>query len=86
MENDLQNASHKRFNILTEEWVLVSPHRAKRPWQGKEEELPTSKRPSYDPNCYLCAGNTRVNGEQNPKYSCLQVFQNHNQALLYLEK
>ncbi|WP_179020486.1 UDP-glucose--hexose-1-phosphate uridylyltransferase [Winogradskyella forsetii] len=81
MENDLQNASHKRFNILTEEWVLVSPHRAKRPWQGKEEELPTSKRPSYDPNCYLCAGNKRASGEANPNYESVYVFKNDFAAL-----
>ncbi|MTE26381.1 UDP-glucose--hexose-1-phosphate uridylyltransferase [Winogradskyella ouciana] len=83
MEDYLQNASHKRFNILTEEWVLVSPHRTKRPWQGQEEELSTSKRPSYDPNCYLCAGNKRANGEVNPNYEDVFIFKNDFAALTH---
>ena len=45
---------HKRYNILTDEWVLVSPHRTKRPWQGKTEDVEEAKRPTYDPGCYLC--------------------------------
>lgn len=81
MTTDLQDYSHKRFNILTGEWVLVSPHRAKRPWQGQNEEVSTIKRPSYDEDCYLCAGNTRVNGEQNPKYDDVFVFTNDFAAL-----
>lgn len=81
MNTDLQNYSHKRFNILTGEWVLVSPHRAKRPWQGQEEEVTIEKRPSHDPSCYLCAGNTRINGETNPNYSDVYVFTNDFAAL-----
>ncbi len=81
MNTDLQDFSHKRFNILTGEWVLVSPHRAKRPWQGQNEEVSTTKRPSYDESCYLCAGNTRINGEQNPKYEDVFVFTNDFAAL-----
>lgn len=78
---DLQDYSHKRFNILTGEWVLVSPHRAKRPWQGQNENVNNEKRPEYDEKCYLCAGNTRINGEVNPKYTDVFVFTNDFAAL-----
>ncbi|MBC3845345.1 UDP-glucose--hexose-1-phosphate uridylyltransferase [Winogradskyella echinorum] len=81
MEDYLQNLSHKRFNILTNEWVLVSPHRTKRPWQGQEEELPKAERPTHDLNCYLCAGNTRANGEVNPNYEDVFIFKNDFAAL-----
>ena len=81
MDNKLQDYSHKRLNILTGEWVLVSPHRAKRPWQGQEEELAKEQRPSHDPSCYLCAGNTRANGEHNPAYEDVFVFDNDFAAL-----
>lgn len=81
MNTDLQNYSHRRYNSLTGEWVLVSPHRAKRPWQGQEEESAGDQRPSYDPNCYLCAGNVRANGEINPKYEDVFVFVNDFSAL-----
>jgi UDPglucose--hexose-1-phosphate uridylyltransferase len=81
MNTDLQDFSHKRFNILTGEWVLVSPHRAKRPWQGQNEVISNEQPPSHDPNCYLCAGNTRINGEENPKYKDVFVFTNDFSAL-----
>ena len=81
MNTNFQDYSHKRFNILTGEWVLVSPHRAKRPWQGQNEEISNEKLPTHDPNCYLCAGNTRVNGEENPKYDDVFVFINDFAAL-----
>jgi len=81
MNTNLQDYSHKRFNILTGEWVLVSPHRAKRPWQGQNEEISNQKQPTHDPSCYLCAGNTRVNGEENPKYEDVFVFTNDFAAL-----
>ena len=81
MKSDLQECSHKRFNILTGEWVLVSPHRAKRPWQGQNEVVTNEQRPSYDESCYLCAGNTRINGEINPDYSDTFVFSNDFGAL-----
>jgi UDPglucose--hexose-1-phosphate uridylyltransferase len=81
MTTDLQDYSHKRLNILTGEWVLVSPHRAKRPWQGQNETVSKEVRPSYDATCYLCAGNTRINGEQNPKYEDVFVFTNDFAAL-----
>ncbi len=78
---DLQDYSHKRFNILTGEWVLVSPHRAKRPWQGQNEEVSKETRPAYDPECYLCATNTRINGEVNPDYKDVFIFTNDFAAL-----
>ncbi len=81
MNTDLQDYSHKRYNILTGEWVLVSPHRAKRPWQGQNEAISKEKRPSHDKSCYLCAGNTRINGETNPNYSDVYIFDNDFPAL-----
>ncbi|CAH8284293.1 UDPglucose--hexose-1-phosphate uridylyltransferase [Mariniflexile fucanivorans] len=81
MNTDLQDFSHKRFNILTGEWVLVSPHRAKRPWQGQNEATSNEIRPAHDPTCYLCAGNTRINGEINPDYKNAFVFTNDFAAL-----
>ncbi|MGY3792022.1 UDP-glucose--hexose-1-phosphate uridylyltransferase [Aquimarina sp. 433] len=73
---------HRRYNILTGEWVLVSPHRTKRPWQGKEEKQSIAQRPSYDPNCYLCPGNTRASGASNPQYEGPYSFVNDFSALL----
>lgn len=81
MYSNLQDYSHKRFNILTGEWVLVSPHRAKRPWQGQNEVISNETLPSHDPNCYLCSGNARINGEQNPDYKNVFVFTNDFGAL-----
>lgn len=73
---------HRRYNPLTGEWILVSPHRTKRPWQGKLESLPAIKLPEYDPNCYLCPGNKRASGSQNTKYTSTYVFTNDYSALL----
>src|SRR5690625_1677910 len=73
--------SHRRLNRLTGEWVQVSPERAKRPWQGKEEETPTDARPSYDPKCYLCPGHKRAGGHRNPYYSSVIVLDNDISAL-----
>ena len=73
--------SHRRFNPLTGEWVLVSPHRMKRPWQGKRETLPASGLLAHDPGCYLCPGNSRANGAQNPPYAATFVFDNDFSAL-----
>ena len=73
---------HRRYNPLTQEWILVSPQRATRPWQGAVEKVAVAERPPHDPQCYLCAGNTRVNGVTNPKYTGVYVFENDFPALL----
>lgn len=72
---------HRRLNALTGDWVLVSPHRAKRPWQGQVEAADNSVQPSYDETCYLCPGNVRINGAHNPEYQGPFVFQNDFAAL-----
>lgn len=79
---DYKEHPHKRLNILTGEWVLVSPHRAKRPWQGKLEAVAADDRPEYDPNCYLCPGNKRADGTVNPTFTGTNVFTNDFSALL----
>ena len=73
---------HRRRNLLTGEWVLVSPHRAKRPWQGEQSAPVASDLPAYDPGCYLCPGNTRTGGAVNPAYADTFVFPNDFPALL----
>ena len=73
---------HRRYNALTGDWILVSPHRTKRPWQGKIETTPAAQRPTHDPQCYLCPGNTRAGGHQNPAYANTFVFTNDFAALL----
>jgi len=72
---------HRRYNPLIGEWVLVSPHRAKRPWQGQLEASDDEQKSAYDDGCFLCAGNTRINGEINPNYQTTFVFQNDFAAL-----
>jgi len=79
---NLSDYSQRRYNPLTREWVLVSPHRAKRPWQGQVERTPAERPPAYDPNCYLCPGNLRANGAQNPNYVATFAFDNDFPALL----
>ncbi|MBU0558517.1 MAG: UDP-glucose--hexose-1-phosphate uridylyltransferase [Bacteroidetes bacterium] len=78
----LNEQPHRRYNILSGEWVLVSPHRAKRPWSGQEEEIPEEKLPAYDSTCYLCPGNERANGIRNPEYDSVYTFTNDFPALL----
>ena len=78
---EISEDPHRRFNPLINEWVLVSPHRAKRPWQGQKETLANDERPEYDSTCYLCPGNVRANGEENPKYMSSFVFENDFAAL-----
>lgn len=73
---------HRRLNLLTREWVLVSPHRAKRPWLGQMEKTPARSLPEYDPTCYLCPGNERAGGIRNPEYTGTFVFDNDFAALL----
>jgi UDPglucose--hexose-1-phosphate uridylyltransferase len=79
---DISEHPHRRYNILTGEWILVSPHRTKRPWQGKVESLPQTQRPSYDPTCYLCPGNKRAGDQNNPKYRGVYSFVNDFAAIL----
>ena len=81
-EPDFTEDPHRRYNPLKDEWVLVSPHRNKRPWQGQTEETAAESKPAHDPNCFLCPGNTRVNGVVNPHYEGPFVFANDFPALL----
>lgn len=76
------NSPHRRFNALTGEWVLVSPQRAKRPWQGQVEKLAAEMLPAYDPKCYLCPRNERAGGVFNPDYTGTFAFENDFTALL----
>ena len=82
MAVDYRTHPHRRYNPLTDEWVLCSPHRTKRPWQGQVEEAPSEERPAYDPECYLCPGNERAGGARNPHYTSTFVFDNDFPALL----
>jgi UDPglucose--hexose-1-phosphate uridylyltransferase len=77
----LNQDPHRRFNPLSHEWVLVSPHRALRPWQGQVEKLAVPRQPQYDPDCYLCPGNARAGGVRNPSYTGTYVFDNDFAAL-----
>lgn len=78
---DLQHDSHRRLNILTGEWVLVSPHRTSRPWQGQSDATPKASPLAHDPDCYLCPGTLRANGVRNPSYTDVFVFDNDFAAL-----
>ncbi|MDQ3393421.1 MAG: UDP-glucose--hexose-1-phosphate uridylyltransferase [Bacteroidota bacterium] len=78
---NFEEHSHRRFNPFTSEWVQVSPHRGKRPWQGQEEKVLSDSSLQYDPACYLCPGNTRANGAVNPDYKNTFVFKNDFAAL-----
>jgi UDPglucose--hexose-1-phosphate uridylyltransferase len=78
----LSTHPHRRLNPLTQEWVLVSPHRTDRPWQGQVEKEKSEAAVEYDPNCYLCPGNARAGGARNPNYTSTFVFTNDYAALL----
>ncbi|HMP39441.1 MAG TPA: UDP-glucose--hexose-1-phosphate uridylyltransferase [Roseiflexaceae bacterium] len=78
----LSDHPHRRYNPLLREWVLVSPHRTRRPWQGQVEQPMLDERPHYDPTCYLCPGNERAGGVSNPPYTSTYVFTNDFAALL----
>ncbi len=80
-KSDLLSRPHRRLNLLTGEWILVSPERTKRPWKGKVEKPSGVTAPKHDPNCYLCPGNVRANGESNPKYTHTFIFDNDFSAL-----
>jgi len=80
-ELKLTEDPHRRLNALTNEWILVSPHRATRPWQGEIAKPQSSSEPRYDPTCYLCPGNTRAGGIRNPAYTSTFVFENDFAAL-----
>ncbi|MCC6536640.1 MAG: UDP-glucose--hexose-1-phosphate uridylyltransferase [Bryobacterales bacterium] len=73
---------HRRLNPLTGEWILVSPHRMQRPWQGRTEQTAPIATPPYVPDCYLCPGNTRSQGQRNPDFTSTFVFENDFPALL----
>jgi UDPglucose--hexose-1-phosphate uridylyltransferase len=76
-----QESPHRRWNPLKQEWVIVSPHRTERPWQGQTESTSTPPSLAYDPSCYLCPGNTRAGGHKTPKYTGTYVFENDFAAL-----
>ncbi|HSS37095.1 MAG TPA: UDP-glucose--hexose-1-phosphate uridylyltransferase [Patescibacteria group bacterium] len=79
--HDLRGEPHRRYNPLTDDWVLVSTERTRRPWQGRRDTRRTPHRLAYDPGCYLCPGNIRANGERNPAYADTFVFTNDFAAL-----
>ena len=79
---NLRTTPHRRWNPLLREWVLVSPHRTQRPWQGKVDKLAPAPSIEYDPDCYLCPGNVRAEGLRNPGYTETFVFDNDFPAML----
>jgi UDPglucose--hexose-1-phosphate uridylyltransferase len=82
IEFDANKQPHRRFNPLLREWILVSPHRTQRPWQGQVESRAAKSEVEYDPTCYMCPGNTRSTGNANPQYENVFIFDNDFPALL----
>jgi UDPglucose--hexose-1-phosphate uridylyltransferase len=81
LDSAFKQNPHRRLNLLTREWVLVSPHRTQRPWQGQVEKTAPETAPQFEPTCYLCPGNERAGGVRNPKYESTFVFENDFAAL-----
>jgi UDPglucose--hexose-1-phosphate uridylyltransferase len=81
MEDLWLKAPHRRWNSLRREWVVVSPNRTQRPWQGQTEPQSTSSEIQFDPSCYLCPGNARAGGQINPQYKATYVFENDFAAM-----
>src|SRR5438270_2065404 len=77
----MTNHPHRRYNPLRDEWVIVSPQRNERPWQGQVERAPAAASVAYDPSCYLCPGNARAHGVRNPQYTSTFAFANDFPAL-----
>ncbi len=73
---------HRRYNPLRRQWVLVSPQRTARPWQGQTTKPVAAEKIAYDPTCYLCPGNPRAGGAVTPKYDGVYAFDNDYPALL----
>ncbi len=82
MEFHSESHPHRRYNPLTGQWLLVSPHRTQRPWLGQKESATNEKRPAHDPQCYLCPGNKRAGDSVNPAYEGTFVFRNDYSSML----
>ena len=82
MPNTAPTRPHRRYNPLRRQWVLVSPQRTARPWQGQTTKPAAPERIHYDPTCYLCPGNPRAGGAQTPAYTSVYAFDNDYPALL----
>src|SRR5436189_4099208 len=81
MTFDFNSHTHRRFNPLLNSWIMVAPHRTQRPWNGAEESGGGDDLPLYDPQCFLCPGNKRAKGNENPKYTTTFVFENDYAAV-----
>jgi UDPglucose--hexose-1-phosphate uridylyltransferase len=82
LSSDSLQFPHRRYNPLRRQWVLISPHRTQRPWQGEVNPSSGFSGVHYDPACYLCPGNQRAGGHQTPRYESVYIFDNDYAALL----